>query len=311
MYTQHTIKKIVTCSGIGLHSGNQIQMTLKPAAVDTGIVFKRTDLPQHPAIRVCPQNVVDVSYATTLGQEGATIQTVEHLLSAVHALGISNLIVEVSGKESPVIDGSAACFFNLLLDAGIEAQRGQVRAIRIMRTLEERRKDTIISVEPYNGLKITYTIDFPNPFIGIQTRAFMLSPLAYEQEIAHARTFCMYEEIEYLWKMGLSKGGSLDNAVVFARDRILNDSLRYEDEPVRHKILDLIGDLTLLGHPLLGHIKVYKGSHALHTQMMKAILAQPDAWTFWTDTPLADDAALPETPLQLEEEHSPRIPVFA
>ena len=283
MYTQKTIKKAVACSGIGLHSGNQIQMTFKPAGVDTGIWFKRMDLANHPLIKVAYQNIVDVSYATTLGSDGATIQTVEHLLSAVNALGITNLMIEVSGNETPVLDGSASCFVELLLDAGIETQRGSVRVIRIKQPLEVRGKDNIISVEPYNGLKITYTIDFPNPFIGTQTRTFELRPLAYMKEIAHARTFGLYEEIEYLWKMGLAKGGSLDNAVIFAQDRIMNASLRYTDEPVRHKILDLVGDLTFLGSPLLGQIKVYKGGHQLHTKFINAVLSQPDHWTYLSE----------------------------
>lgn len=312
MYTQKTIKKAVSCSGVGVHSGEQIYMTLRPGAVDSGIIFKRTDITGHPLIKVSPQHIVDVSYATTLGQEGVTIQTVEHVLSAVNALGISNLIIEVSGKETPVIDGSAACFVNLLLDAGFETQHGLVRFIRMTRSIEERRKDTIISIEPYDGLKITYTIDFPNPFIGVQTQTFEISPAIFEQEIAHARTFCLYEEIEYMWKKGLSKGGSLDNAVVFAQDRILNGSLRYADEPVRHKILDLIGDLTFLGHPLLGHIKVYKGSHALHSQLVKAILAQPETWVYLTDAPLTDDH-LPLTERHLRREdaaQSQTVPAF-
>jgi UDP-3-O-[3-hydroxymyristoyl] N-acetylglucosamine deacetylase len=283
MYTQKTIKKPVSCSGIGLHSGNHIEMTFKPARVDTGILFKRTDLDDHPPIRVAYQNIVDVSYATTLGKGGATIHTVEHVLSAVNALGIKNLIIEVNGNEPPAIDGSASYFVNMLLDAGIDTQNGSVRVIRINQSLEVRGNDCIISVEPYDELKITYTIDFPNPFIGIQTKRFELSPLAYMQEIAHARTFCPYEEVEYLWKMGLAKGGSLDNAVVFAQDRILNESLRYEDEPVRHKILDLLGDLTFLGSPLLGHIKVYKGGHDLHAKFVKAVLSHPEHWTYLTE----------------------------
>lgn len=283
MYTQKTIKKAVSCSGVGLHSGNQINLTFKPAGVDTGIIFTRTDIDNHPIIRVIPQNIADVTYATTLGHDGVTIQTVEHLLSAVNALGISNLEIEIMGNEAPVLDGSAACFMNMLLDAGLESQPGSIRAIRITHPVEVRGKDSIMSVEPYDGLKITYTIDFPNPFIGVQTRTFEFHPALYEKEIAHARTFCQYEEIEYLWKMGLSKGGSLDNAVVFAQDRILNDSLRYEDEPVRHKILDLIGDLIFFGHPLLGHVKVYKGGHKLHTQFVKAVLSSPDHWTYLAD----------------------------
>jgi UDP-3-O-[3-hydroxymyristoyl] N-acetylglucosamine deacetylase len=287
MYTQKTIKKPVSCSGIGVHSGNHVQMTFKPADVDTGILFKRTDLANHPIIQVAYQNIFDMTYATTLGKEGVTIQTVEHVLSAINALGIKNLFVEVNGGEVPVIDGSASCFVNMLLDAGIETQSGSVRIIRINRALEVRGKDSIISVEPYDGFKISYTIDFPNPFIGIQTKTCEMNPWVYMDEIAHARTFCLFEEVEHLWKMGLSKGGSLDNAVVFAQDRILNGSLRYEDEPVRHKILDLLGDTIFLGHPLLGHIKAYKAGHALHAKFVKTVLSQPEYWTYLTDQDIA------------------------
>jgi UDP-3-O-[3-hydroxymyristoyl] N-acetylglucosamine deacetylase len=258
-------------------------MTCKPAAIGTGIAFKRIDLEAQPVLHVQAENIGDVSYATTLTRGDVTIKTVEHVLSAIQALGISNVMIELDNSEPPILDGSAACFIDMLLDAGIASQRAANKVIRIQRPFEERRKDSIISVEPYNGLKITYTIDFPNKFIGTQTKTFEVSPLAYMQEIAHARTFCLYEEIEYLWKMGLSKGGSLDNAVVFAQDRILNDSLRYTDEPVRHKILDVLGDLAFLGHPLLGHLKVFKGGHVLHARFVQTLFAHPEYWTYLTD----------------------------
>ncbi len=279
-YIQKTIKKHVSCSGIGLHTGNQVSMTFKPAGSGTGILFRRIDLEGKPSLKVEAGNIGDLSYATSLGNGAVSIKTVEHVLSAVYALGISNLIVEVDGNEAPVIDGSASCFLSMLLDAGIEPQKAANKVIQIQSLVEERYHDSIISVEPYNGLKMTYTIDYPNKFIGTQTLTFELNPLAYMDEIAPARTYCMYEEIEYLWKMGLSKGGSLDNAVVFAQDRIMNDSLRFDDEPVRHKILDLLGDLAFLGHPVSGHLKVYKGGHALHSKFVKTLLAHPDCWTY-------------------------------
>ena len=283
MYTQKTIKKQTTCSGVGLHTGNHVKMTFKPASIGTGILFKRTDLAAHPVLKVHAENIGDMSYATTIGKGDVAIKTVEHVLSAIYALGVNNLIIEIDGDEAPVIDGSASCFVNMLLDAGIETQRASNTVIRIQQPLEVRNKDSIISVEPYDGLKITYTIDFPNKFIGTQTRTFEMTPLVYIQEIARARTFCLYEEVEYLWKMGLSKGGSLDNAVVFAQDRILNESLRYDDEPVRHKILDLLGDITFLRYQLLGHIKVYKGGHMLHAKCVQAILAHPESWVYLSD----------------------------
>ena len=289
MHTQHTIKTHVSCSGIGLHSGNPVNMTFYPASSHAGIVFKRIDLDGHPTIKVSPEHIGDLSYATTIQRGGVSIKTIEHVLSAVSALGITNLLIELDSSEPPILDGSAACFVDMLLDAGLATQRGQTRVMQIRQPLEVRHKDSILSVEPFDGLKITYTIDFPNPLIGTQTKSLTMTPLAYMGEIAHARTFCMYEEIEYLWKMGLSKGGSLDNAVVFSQDRIMNDApLRYADEPVRHKILDLIGDLAFLGHPLCGHVKVYKGGHLLHAKFVKELLAHPEAWRYVAERDVDD-----------------------
>lgn len=283
MYVQKTIKKQISCSGIGLHTGNSVNMIFKPASVGTGIQFKRIDIEGHPTLKTCTQYIGDVSYATTIGDGTASIKTIEHVLSAIYALRITNLIIELDNNEAPIIDGSASFFANMLLDAGVTSQQTANKIIRIQDRLDVRHKDSIISIEPYDGLKITYTIDFQNPFIGTQTKTIDLTPSTYMDELAHARTFCLYEEIEYLWKMGLSKGGSLENAVVFAQDRILNESLRYDDEPVRHKIVDLVGDLAFLGHPLFGHIKVYKGGHRLHAKFMKAILNHPEYWVYLTE----------------------------
>ncbi len=288
MYTQCTIKKPISCSGVGLHTGNAVNLTFQPAGQGTGILFKRIDLESQPVLKVQADNLGDTSYATTLGNGPAAIKTVEHVLSAVLALGVTNLVIELDNSEPPILDGSAACFIDLLLDVGLCTQQAATKPIRIQKPLEVRRKDSLIAVEPYDGLKITYTIDFPNKLIGTQTKTFELTPLAYMQEIAHARTFCLYEEIEYLWKMGLSKGGSLDNAVVFAQDKVLNDSLRYADEPVRHKILDVLGDLAFLGHPLLGHLKVFKGGHLLHTQFVQTLLVHPEHWTYVSERYVSD-----------------------
>ncbi|PID58044.1 UDP-3-O-[3-hydroxymyristoyl] N-acetylglucosamine deacetylase [candidate division KSB3 bacterium] len=280
MYMQKHLKKQISCSGIGLHTGHPVRMTFKPATVGTGIIFKRIDLEGHPVLRVEPHNISDLSYATTISDGTCSIKTVEHVLSAAYALGITNLTIEIDSNEAPVMDGSAACFVNMFLDAGIIRRKAANSVIQFHQALEVRHKDGILSVEPYDGFKVTYIIDFPNPLIGTQSKTFELSPRGYINEISHARTFCLYEEVETLLKMGLSKGGSLDNAVVFAQDRIMNDSLRYHDEPVRHKILDLLGDLAFLGHPVLGHIKVFKGGHALHTQFVKATLAHPECWGY-------------------------------
>ena len=293
MYTQRTIKKQVSCSGIGLHTGHPVTMTFLPASPNSGILFKRIDIDGHPILKVQARSIGDLSYATTLAEGGVTVKTIEHVLSAAAALRITNLLIELDSNEPPILDGSAACFINMLLDAGVTTQRGGMRVMRVRQPLDVRHKDSIISIEPHDGLKVTYTIDFPNPFIGTQTKSVEITPMTYMEELAHARTFCMYEEIEYLWKMGLSKGGSLDNAVVFAHDRILNNSLRYQDEPVRHKILDLIGDLMFLGHPLLGHIKTYKGGHLLHARFVKELLSRPDCWEYVAERELSDTGYFP------------------
>ncbi len=276
--TQQTIACAVSYSGVGIHSGHSTSFTCHPAPIGTGIRFCRADIDDAPAIPATTHALRGMTCATTLGKQHTTIHTVEHVLSAISALGISNLLIAVNGSEIPASDGSAAEFADLLLKAGIRAQPHAASAYRMRRSFTVRDHDRVMHVEPYDGLKITYSIDFPNVFIGRQTRTFEGNCEQYICEIAPARTFCLAEQLPQLQKLGLSRGGSLHNAVVFAHDKILNGTLRFPDEPVRHKILDAIGDLALLGRPLLGHITIQKGSHKLHTDFVKALHAHPDHW---------------------------------
>lgn len=278
MPKQQTLVKPVSFSGIGIHSNLHISVTCYPDACDAGIQFRRTDVRDAPDIPATPRVIQDVTRSTTLGQGQTTVQTVEHLLSAITALGISNLFIEMNGPEIPAGDGSASEFVTELLKAGMCPQPRDVPAYRIIRPLSIIDHDCYFQVEPYDGMKINYTIEFQNPLIGQQTRTFNGDREEYIHEIAPARTFCLREDVERLRNQGLSKGGSFDNTVVFAPDEILNGPLRFPDEPVRHKILDVIGDLALLGRPLLGNITVYKGSHKLHTNFVKALHGNPDHW---------------------------------
>lgn len=277
-HTQHTIAHPVSYSGIGIHSGHSTSLTCHPAPIGTGIRFRRVDLAQAPEIPATIQTLHGITCATTLGQAQTTIQTVEHLLSAITALGIRNLLIDVNGPEIPASDGSASEFVTMLLTGGIRPQAHVASAYRILRALTVHDHDRVFHVEPYNGVKITYSIDFPNAFIGRQTRTFDGDREHYISDIAPARTFCLAEQLPQLRQHGLSQGGSLHNAVVFAQGEILNGTLRFPDGPVRHKILDVLGDLALLGRPLLGHMTIQKGSHKLHTDFVKALSAHPDHW---------------------------------
>ena len=276
--THQTIGHAVSYSGVGIHSGHSTSFTCHPAPIGTGIRFRRADIDGAPEIPATTQALRGIACATTLGQRHTAIHTVEHVLSAISALGISNLLIEVNGSEIPASDGSAAEFVDLLLSGEIRTQPQAVSAYRMRRSLTVRDHDRIVHVEPYNGLKITYSIDFQNALIGQQTRTFDGGYEQYIGDIAPARTFCLAEQLPQLQKLGLSQGGSLHNAVVFAHDKILNESLRFPDEPVRHKILDALGDLALLGRPLLGHITIQKGSHKVHTDFVKALHSHPDYW---------------------------------
>lgn len=278
--SQHTIAEKISCTGIGLHSGEPVQLTLHPARIDAGVAFVRTDLPHPVEIPARASAVSSTRYATSLGRGDVAVGTVEHLLAAVYSLGVDNLRVEVHGPEVPVMDGSAASFVFLLRAAGLFEQGAERRRLRIRRPIEVGEGDRRIRVEPARGLRVSYAVDYAHPAIGRQSvRELLLDDGCFERDIARARTFGFLHEVEALWRGGLARGGSLDNTVVMDEERVLNDDgLRWHDEFVRHKILDLIGDLALLGMPLEGHVVADRAGHALHQELVTAVLAEPDAW---------------------------------
>ena len=291
--SQHTIAEKISCTGIGLHSGQPVQLTLHPERAGRGIVFVRTDLAHPVEIPARREVVTSTRFATTLGRGDATVSTVEHLLSALYSLGIDNVRVEVDGPAVPVMDGSAASFVFLIRAAGIFEQDAPRRRLRMCRDLELRDGDRRIFVTPARGLRVSYAVDFAHPVIGRQTFAELaIDDESFEHEICRARTFGFLREVEALWRSGLARGGNLDNTVVMDGERVLNrDGLRWPDEFVRHKVLDLIGDLALLGVALEARVHVERGGHALHHQLVQAILETPEAWVLEGGLPLEADAA--------------------
>jgi len=277
---QHTIAQTTSCTGRGLHSGAAAQLTLRPARAGSGVVFVRSDLAHPVEIPARPASVASVERATTLGRGDATVGTVEHLLSALYALGIDNVRAEVDGPEVPVMDGSAAPFVSLLRRAGRKAQQAQRPCLRIRKPIEVRRGARRVRVEPSRYLRIQYALDYPHPAIGRQQLTLLLNAGCYERELAGARTFGFLHEVEALHRAGLAQGGGLQNTVVLDGERVLNpDGLRWPDEFVRHKALDLLGDLALLGVPVRGRFVAERGGHALHQALVRKIVATPSAWS--------------------------------
>jgi len=279
MRFQQTIQKSVTCSGVGLHSGRMVSLTLRPASLDTGILFIRTDVSGRPAIPVSIKNLCPSLLSTTIGIDGVTVQTTEHLLAAAAGLGIDNLCVEIDAPELPVFDGSAQAFVRLMLEAGVVAQDQRRSYLKIVRPIEVTDGDKRIVIRPAFTSSITYTIEYAHPLIGRQTYDYAGAREAFVEEIAPARTFGFLHEVEALWGAGLGLGGSLQNTLVLSDGGLLNeDGLRFADEFVRHKILDLIGDLVLLGMPVIGTIEAMRSGHALHARLVSRILESPDHW---------------------------------
>ena len=281
MIKQRTLKNVIRATGVGLHTGEKVFLTLRPAAPDTGIVFRRDDLDSPLDIPARAENVGDTRLSTTLAKDGVRISTVEHLLSAFAGLGIDNAYADVSASEVPIMDGSAGPFVFLIQSAGVEEQNVAKRFIRIRKTLEVRDGDKIARFEPFNGFKVSFGIDFDHPAMSDDSRRSEIdfSSTSFVKEVSRARTFGFLREIETLRENGLALGGSMDNAIVVDDFRVLNeDGLRYGDEFVKHKILDAIGDLYLLGHSLIGAFYGYKSGHELNNRLLKALIAQPDAW---------------------------------
>jgi UDP-3-O-[3-hydroxymyristoyl] N-acetylglucosamine deacetylase len=277
---QQTIAEKVSCTGIGLHSGAPTQLVLHPARADEGITFVRTDCKAPIEIPARSRELSSTHLATSLGRGEGSVRTVEHLLAALFGLGIDNVRVEVDGPELPVMDGSSAPFVYLIRSAGVFRQRERRRTLRIRRPIEIRDGDRRIAIEPARDFRVSYAVDFDHPAIGRQE--LQLAPLdadRFDREISAARTFGFLRDVRALWGAGLARGGSLDNAVLLDEHRVVNpQGLRWPDEFVRHKILDLCGDLALLGVPLVGHVRVERGGHALHQRLVAEILERPDAW---------------------------------
>ena len=269
---QTTIKQSVSCSGVGLHSGKLVKLTLYPAAEDTGIVFDSHGAKGVHRVEPSPQAAVGTGLATTLGVPGASAATVEHLLAALRGLEVDNIIVEIEGGEAPIMDGSAASFALLIRNAGLVRQSAPRRVARIARPATYEQDGKWIKAKPYNGLRIKYTIDFAHPLIGVQTFDLEITPATFMDEVAKARTFGFLREVEYLRQNNLALGGSLDNAVVLDDYAVLNeDGLRFPDEFVRHKMLDFIGDMALLGMPLQGSFEIYCSGHAVNNAFLRML----------------------------------------
>ena len=281
MIRQRTLKNIIRATGVGLHSGEKVYLTLKPAPVDTGIVFCRTDLEQVVEIQAHALNVGQTTLCTSLQKDGSRIDTVEHLLSALAGLGIDNAYVEVSAREVPIMDGSAGPFVFLLQSAGIQEQNAPKKFIRVKEEVTVTDGDKSATFKPYDGFKVSFTIDFDHPVFKSrsQTAAIDFSSTSFVKEVSRARTFGFMREVEHLRSQNLALGGSVDNVVVVDDFRILNeDGLRYHDEFVKHKMLDAIGDLYLLGHSLIGQFVGHKSGHGLNNKLVRTLLANESAW---------------------------------
>jgi len=281
MTRQRTIKNTIRATGVGLHSGNKVYMTLRPAPADHGIVFRRTDLAPVVEVPAAAGLVTETTLCTGLTCGEAKIQTVEHLMSAAAGLGVDNLIVELSSAELPIMDGSSGPFVFLLQSAGVAEQDAPKHFIRILKDVEVREGDKIARFSPHDGYRLDFTIQFDHPMIPAKQSHHRLefSTAAYIKEISRARTFGFMRDLEYMRELNLGLGGSMDNAIVLDEFRVLNeDGLRYADEFVRHKILDAIGDLYLVGGPVLGAYEGYKSGHALNNKLARALLADASAW---------------------------------
>lgn len=285
MIKQRTLKNVIRATGVGLHTGEKVYLTLRPAPTETGIVFRRTDLPQPVEIRACPENVSDTRLSTTLERDGVRVSTVEHLMSAFAGLGIDNAYVDLTAAEVPIMDGSAGPFVFLVQSAGIVEQRAAKRFIRINQKIRLEDGDKWAEFEPFEGFKVSFAIDFDHPTFRNSTQHTCVdfSTTSFVKEVSRARTFGFMGDLENLRQAGLARGGGVDNAIVLDDYRILNDDgLRYEDEFVKHKVLDAIGDLYLLGHPLIGAFSAYKSGHSLNNRLLRQLVAQRSAWELIT-----------------------------
>jgi UDP-3-O-[3-hydroxymyristoyl] N-acetylglucosamine deacetylase len=282
---QRTLKNVIRATGVGLHTGEKVYLTLRPAAPNSGIVFTRVDLPQPVEIKADAYHVGDTRLSTCLEQNGARVSTVEHLMSALAGLGIDNVYVDVSAPEVPIMDGSAGPFVFLLQSAGVEDQPAAKKFIRILKKVEVTDGDKSARFEPHNGFRVEFSIDFNHPVFDSSANSVAVdfATTSYIKEVSRARTFGFMHEVEWMRGRGLALGGSLDNAIVLDEYRVLNsDGLRYDDEFVKHKVLDAIGDLYLLGHPVVGTFVAHKSGHALNNALLRRLLETEGAWEFVT-----------------------------
>jgi UDP-3-O-[3-hydroxymyristoyl] N-acetylglucosamine deacetylase len=295
MFKQRTLKSVIRATGVGLHTGEKVAMTLRPAPPNAGIVFRRIDLPVPMDIAADAFKVTDTRLCSTVESNGVKVATVEHVMSAFAGLGIDNAYVDLTGAEVPIMDGSAAPFVFLIQSAGIEQQPAPKRFFRIKKTIEVKDGDKWARFDPFEGFKLSFSIEFDHPAFerSTQTASVDFANTSYVKEVARARTFGFIQEVEALRDSGLALGGSLDNAIVVDEYRVLNaEGLRYSDEFVKHKLLDAIGDLYLVGHPLIGAFSAHKSGHALNNRLLRATLAANDAWEWVTfereeDAPVA------------------------
>ena len=292
MIQEQTIRTAVECSGVGLHSGAPVHLRILPGPTNSGIVFRRTDL-EGFEVEAVGRNVARVSYATSLMKKGVLISTTEHLLSAFVGMGIDNAIVELDNLELPILDGSAQPFVDLIRRAGIRKQRRPRTYLKVIKSLELREGNKFIGIYPADRYSVSYTINFPHPLIGCETRTTELTNGQYLAEIAAARTFGFLHEAELMRQQGLIRGASEENAIVLTKDGVVNPPLRFSDEFVRHKILDLIGDLALIGRQVLGNVVADRAGHAMHTALVSRLLRDK---SLWEETTVAEDEREPELP---------------
>jgi UDP-3-O-[3-hydroxymyristoyl] N-acetylglucosamine deacetylase len=280
---QYTLKRSVSCCGVGLHTGRTVNLVIKPASENSGICFYRSDLASKPAIPARMEQIVDTTLATTIGNGSTRISTTEHLMAALHGAGIDNADIEIDSHEVPIMDGSAGPFVYLIKRGGRKKQRALRKVLRITRPIVFASGDKSIRIEPYDGFKVSGRIKFDDDVINEQTYSLDITRERFNREIARARTFGFVEQVEQLWANGLALGGTLENVIAIHWDRrsVLNeDGLRFDDEFIRHKVLDLVGDLALLGCPVLGHVIADRSGHQLHQGLMQAIADSPDSWEY-------------------------------
>lgn len=279
MRSQQTLANVVSCTGVGLHSGQSVSLTLRPAPTNTGVVFVNRNGKDGASLAASIKHVVPTELCTAISGNGFQVKTIEHVLAALAGLNVDNAYVELNGGEAPAMDGSAAHFVRLIRSAGIVPQNRRQPYLKITRPLELVDGTRRVRIEPSSTAKITYSIHYNHPLIQTQTYAYEHSVHAFEREIADARTFGFLQEVEALWARGLGQGGNLENTIVLSQDSILNESgLRFSNEFVRHKILDLIGDFSLLGVPFIGHLIAERSGHAMHTRLVQQVLTHPDSW---------------------------------